>query len=101
MTTANNHKSNWQEIISDPKERKVFEGLANPAWDFRTLGGLAREAKLSEDEVASALHKYPHLVRKSLVPDLKGQELFTLSTHPIRPKEIMALLRIFLAKSVY
>jgi hypothetical protein len=101
MATANNHKSNWQEIIADPKERRVFEGLANPSWDFRTIGGLAKETKLSEDDVARTLHKYPSLVRKSLVPDLKGQDLFTLSTHPVRAKEIMALLRIFLAKSVY
>ena len=101
MASANNHRSNWQEIISDPKERKVFEGLANPAWDFRTIGGLARETKLAENDVAGTLHKYPRLVRKSLVPDPKGQELFTLSTHPVRIKEIMALLRIFLAKSVY
>jgi hypothetical protein len=78
MATANNHKSNWQEIIADPKERRVFEGLANPSWDFRTIGGLAKEAKLPEDEVAGTLHKYPDLVRESLVRDLKG-ESFTPS----------------------
>ena len=65
MASANNHKSNWQEIISDPKERKVFEGLANPAWDFRTIGGLASETKMSEAEVKGILDKYPGLVRKS------------------------------------
>ena len=100
MATANNHETNWQNAISDPRDRKVFEGLANPAWDFRTIGGLSRETKLSEDEVASTLQKYPDLVRKSLVRNLKGQELFTLSTRPVRFREILALVRNLVAKSV-
>src|SRR5712692_7050581 len=100
MATAINHKSNWQAIISDSKERKVFEGLSNPAWDFRTIGGLARETKLTEEEVKGILAKYANLVRESLVRDLKGQELFALSTHPPKAREILALVRNFLAKSV-
>jgi hypothetical protein len=101
MATANNHKSNWQEIISDPKERKVFEGLANPAWDFRTSGGLAKETKLSEDEIKSILDKYPWLVRKSLFPDLNGHSLFTLTARPVKAREILAQVRNFLAKSIH
>ncbi len=101
MATVNNHNGNWQAIVSDPNERKVFEGLANPTWDFRTIGGLSKETKLPEDEVKSILDKYPHLVRESLVRSPKGQELFTLSTHPVKPREVLALVRNLLAKSVY
>jgi hypothetical protein len=100
MAAANNNNTSWQDSISDPKERRVFEGLANPAWDFRTIGGLARETKLSEDDVASTLHKYPSLVRESLVRDLKGDELFTLNTRPVKAREILALVRDLVAKSV-
>ena len=101
MASANNHKSNWQEIISDPKERKVFEGLANPAWDFRTIDGLAKETKMSEHEVKGVLDKYPGLVRKSLFPDLNGHSLFTLTTRPVKTREILAQVRNFLAKSIH
>ncbi len=101
MTSANNNKTNWQEIISDPKDRMVFSALANPAWEFRTVGSLAKEAQIPENEVAGILQKYPELVRKSLVRDLKGQELFTLSTHPVRAREVLGLVRNLLAKSIY
>ena len=101
MRPTNNEKTNWQEDISDPTERQVFGALANPAWDFRTIAGLAKETKISEDEVRAILNKYPNLVRKSAVPDLGGRELFTLTTRPVSAKETLALVRNFLAKSVY
>ena len=101
MAPADNGKTDWKEFISDPKERKVFEGLANPAWDFRTIGGLARETNLPEEEVKGILDRYPYLVRESLVRNLKGQELFTLKTHPVKAREILALVRNLVAKSVY
>ena len=35
----------WDEAIVDPTERKVFEALSDPKWDYRTVHGIAREAK--------------------------------------------------------
>ena len=90
----------WQQTIRDPRERKVFEALADPRWDFRTLPGLSRETGLSESEIGATLDKYPLLVRKSLVPDRHGRELFTLRSRPVKFQERLAELRMFITKSV-
>ena len=90
----------WEEKISDPNERKVFEALSDPAWDFRTAAGISQATGLSESEVRAILQRYPELVRKSAVPDTKGRELFTLRSHPITAREIIAFIRMVLAKSV-
>ena len=93
--------SNWEAKISDPKERKVFAALSDPAYDFRTVSGLSKEVGLPEFEVRAILDRYPELIRKSAVADEEGRELFTLSSRPLRVTERLALLRAFIVKSVH
>jgi hypothetical protein len=100
MAKATNPNDNWRDLFSDPAEQKVFEGLADPKWDFRRIGGLARDTQLPEEKVKGILAKYPELVRESLARDLKGQELFTLKSHSVKAKVILAHVRNFLAKSL-
>ena len=89
-----------QGIISDPRERKVFEALADPEWDFRTVSGLSKATGLSEAEIRATLDKYPLLIRKSLVPARNGHELFTLHSRPVKLQERLAELRMFISKTV-
>jgi len=90
----------WQQTIKNPRERKVFEALANPQWDFRTVSGLSRDTGLPEVEIRTTLDKYGSLVRKSLVPDRHGRELFTLRSRGVKLQERLAELRMFITKSV-
>ena len=92
---ANGHE--WEKKISDPSERKVFEALSNREWNLRTLAGIAKETGLSEPDVTRILEKYPQFIRKSEVLDREGNNLFTLRSNPIKFKERLAVLRMYLA----
>jgi hypothetical protein len=89
----------WKKRITDPTERRVFEALSDPQWDFRTLRGLASDVGLSEAQVRAILERYPDLVRKPIVPDPKGRELFTLRSRGVSAREIFFGARTVIAKS--
>jgi hypothetical protein len=91
----------WEEKVTDSQERKVFEALSNPKWDFRTIEGIRKSTNLSEAQVVSVLHKYPNLVRKSAVPDKYGNTLYTLKSKPVGTQEKLALARAFVIKSIH
>lgn len=87
-----------QALTNDRNER-VLRALEDPRWDFRTISGIARDAQLSEDEVARALAELGDQVRRSDVPGPSGREIFTLKSRPTTTLETLARLRNFLAKS--
>lgn len=88
------------EQMSEPTNKSVFEALADPRWDFRTVQGIANETGLSEDTVRIILDSHPNLVRQSSVPDRYGRPLFTLRGRPINRQERIALLRMLVTKSI-
>ncbi len=89
----------WKTRIHDPRERKLFEELANPQWDFRTIAGLSESTGISETQVAMILMKYPDLIRRSPIADRQGRQLFTLQERKPKPQEIFAEIRSFVTKS--
>jgi len=91
--------TSWSSIITDPKERRVFEALSDPQWDFRTVDGISNATHLTAAEIKVILDKYPNLVRKSLVRDNDGRELFTLASRPPSPQEIVSQFTTFITKS--
>ena len=91
--------TSWQTFINEPSERRVFEALSDPQWDFRTVRGISKATALSEAEVNAILQKYPDLVRRSLVRDEDGSELFTLASRTPGPQEIVSQFRSFVTKS--
>jgi hypothetical protein len=93
--------TSWSTLLTDPKERKVFEALSDPQWDFRTIDGISKATGLAPDYVKVVLDKYPDLVRKSLVRDNDGRELFTLASRPPRAQEILSQLTTFITKSFH
>ena len=88
----------WQDIVTDSNERKVFEALADPAWDFRTIDGLVRTTGLSEPEVRGIVTKYETkdetrgLIRQSTYPSKKGEAIFTLTSSGVSTGEVMSRL---------
>ena len=93
--------ANWEEVIANPEERKVFEALANPEWDFRTIDGIHRATQLPPEEISRILDRYKgELVQKSDLPDPQGRELYALRTDQKEVQMILQKLRTFLSKSV-
>jgi hypothetical protein len=89
----------WKEKITDENERAVFQALDDPKWDFRTVSGITRTTSIPEENVREIIARYPDLIRKSAVPDHRGQELYTLRSRPISATESAAMMRAFLAKT--
>jgi len=70
---------NWEEVISDPDERKVFAALDGPRYTWRTIPAIARQARLPEERVSQILDKYNlKLTRRSEVPSVSGEPLVGL-----------------------
>jgi hypothetical protein len=90
---------NWRDIVDEPEARRVFEALADPTWDFRTIEGLAQSTGLPESRVEEVLQKYRSFVRQSPVLDRRGRPLFTLSSKGATLQEWLSSLRAFLSKS--
>ena len=91
--------ASWRDEISDPTERKIFEALDNPAWDFRTVEGISRETALPESLVLDTIAKYPNLIRRTPVPDTKGRGLYTLTSRGGGLREWYSTTRAFVTKS--
>lgn len=91
--------TSWQDHVKDPTERKVFEALENPSWDFRTIEGLSKDTGLPKDVVKGVLEKYPQFIRRSPVPDPEGRDLYTLISKGGGLREWYSTTRAFVIKS--
>lgn len=87
--------------IKDPQERSVLGALSNPDWDFRTVGGIAREAGLDPAQVTETLERRSDIVRRSPVPGPNGEDLYTLRDRDGRDsiREALSFLRGAISKS--
>lgn len=91
--------ASWTDLINNPHERKVFEALADPKWDFRTVNGIRKASGLPDDEILSILKKYEgKLIRKSDLP-AQGRDIYTLKSDKAEIQELLAKLRTFISKS--
>lgn len=71
-------QTDWRQVVVDPTERRIFEALEDPRWDWRTISALSGVSGLDTESTRRILQKYPVLVRQSTVPGPEGQELYTL-----------------------
>lgn len=91
----------WDSIITDPDELKVFRALSNPEWDFRTVEGISSEIGVAQERVVEVLEKYPSFVRVSPLPDERGRRLYTLRSKPVGTQEQIALTQRVMKKSIF
>lgn len=97
MTTI----KSWTNEITNPSEEMVFKALANPKWDFRTVNGIAKETNLDNEQVAKIIDVYNgKLIRKSLVPSVTGEQLYTLKSKKANLAEIYDQFRALLSKNI-
>jgi hypothetical protein len=69
----------WEEVITDPDERKVFSALDGPTYTWRTIPAIARQTRLPQARVSQILDKYNFkLTRRSEVPSVSGEPLVGL-----------------------
>ena len=78
---------------------RVLRALSNPKWDFRTIGGIARDTKLSREQVEQVLADHQDLFRQSRLTH-NGEPLYTLLDKPETLRERYAGLRDFIASPV-
>lgn len=90
----------WEDMITDPEEKKVFEALADPQWDFRTIEGIQRSTHLPYERILDILERHDKFIRKSLVPDIHGRDLYTLRSKNTKGLELFNQLRAFVTKSL-
>jgi len=70
---------NWKEEVTDDAEVKVFLALDGPNYTWRTIGGIARQTGLGEEQVERILAKYNlKLTRLSEVQSVSGSALVGL-----------------------
>ncbi len=70
---------NWKDTVTDPEEKRVFQALDGPQYTWRTIGGIARQAGLTEARVQEILTKYNlTLTRQSETPAVSGSALVGL-----------------------
>jgi hypothetical protein len=81
------------------EEQPVLKALEHPRWDFRTLEGISNETGFPQAKVKEILDRYPELVRKSVVPDRRGRELYTKTSRRIKGQEMLAMVRAIVSKS--
>ena len=94
-------KSAWVKLVTDPTERKVFEALSDPKWDFRTIEGISNSTSVPAAQISDIVKKYEgKLIRKSLVPDESGRNLFTSTSTQPTTSEILDFARILTSKTL-
>ncbi len=78
---------------------RVIRALSNPKWDFRTIGGIARDTKLSREQVEHVLADHRDLFRQSNLTH-NAESLYTVRDKPETLRERLAELRDFIASPV-
>ena len=64
-----------------PKWKDVVQALENPKYKWRTLRGVAKQLKSSEEELLKLLTEHENEIIKSAIPAESGEELYTTRRH--------------------
>jgi len=70
-----------------PKLEILERTLEDDRWDFWTAEGLAADLHVPPEAVLQAFRAHPEIVRKSVLTDRNGRELFTASSRPLTWRE--------------
>ena len=84
--------------MTQEEEEKIIDALKDLRWDYRTIDGIARDTKLTPEQVKSFLESRKDIVWKSSIPDKLGRDLFTLNERVSQSKEFFRNLTTFMTK---
>ena len=84
-------------MIETKEWTKVHAALADPKWDFRTVGGIARETGLDPERVERLIEQHRSEVRQTLSRDQRI--IYTLRSRRPKMREIVADIQRIVAKS--
>lgn len=74
--------------LSEKPELETLESaLADNRWDFRTAEGLAADLDVAPEAVLQAFQEHPEIVRRSVLTDQAGRELYTAQNRPLTWRE--------------
>lgn len=79
-------------MIEKGEWSKVLAALADPRWDFRTIGGIARVTGLDPGRVEHLIRRHRSEVRQTLSRD---REIYTLGSRPRKLREIVADIQMY------
>lgn len=92
-------EADWRTVVTNQAERRIFEALEDRRWEWRTVRALSQASGLSTDDVRRVLSRYPSLVRKSVVPGISGDDLYTLQARHFERKSPLQKAWDFLSSS--
>ena len=75
---------------------KVWAALDNPAWDFRTVDGIAKETELRSDVVEQVLVMHQSWIRQTVSQDRRV--IYTLKSRPKKLREIVADIQLLASR---
>lgn len=90
----------FQVVTIEEMVGRIQAALASEHWDFRTVGGIARDTGLPPTEVERVLEDHPNMFRRSYLRDDQGHAVYTLRGKPATVRERIAELRDFIASPV-
>ena len=79
MTAEENTYMSSAAAAPNDLKHKLIKALENPAYDWRTVPGIAAEVDASEEEVISILNSMSDVVLRT--EDSEGRPLFTTRQH--------------------
>jgi hypothetical protein len=60
--------TDWRCLLMSKEERKVFEALDRPEWEWRTLDGLVQDTGLTRTCIVQALTKFHDQIKMAPHP---------------------------------
>ncbi len=76
----------------------VLGAIADPRWTFRTVESLATELAVAPEEIQKILESHPDTVRRSVLHDRSGRELYARRSRTPTLRERLEQLRWILAR---
>ena len=86
-------------VLNSPWGR-VLNALGDRRWDFRTVQSIAQETLLEPSVVKTLLAEHESEVRRPMVPDRQGRELFTARDRQPGLREIVQTIQRYVSKSL-
>lgn len=70
-----------EEARVDNLETRILDALSDSRWQWRTIGGVAKQLQLPPDTVNDLIQRMPDKVIRARLPDVHGRALYATREH--------------------